>query len=136
MALSRDGKKVLDASSGGRTAVRLGPGIRILYGSDVAGPFDDLVNAPEVDTDGDLLDDFVEQSLGTCASHTRTAPGVNCSAIADTRDTDGDGLMDGWEVTGFHSGWYNITGGQYLPLHEWGANRGTKTCSPKSIFAA
>ena len=122
VAVSPDGKRVLDVSSGNRTAVRLGPGVQIFYGSDLVGPFRDLVNAPEIDTDGDILDDFVEHQLDTCASRTDTAAGVDCRTIADTRDTDGDGLMDGWEVTGFHSGWYNIPGGQYLPLHEWGAN--------------
>ena len=38
--------------------------------------------------------------------------GVNCAAIADTRDTDGDGLWDSWEVMGVN--------GQALPA--WGAN--------------
>lgn len=122
LVLSRDGSRVLDASSGNRTAVRLWPGARVIYGSDSIGPFHDLVNAPEIDTDGDLLDDSVEQQLGTCPSRTGTAPGVDCGTIADTRDTDGDGLMDGWEVLGFHSPWYVIPGGQYLPLQEWGAD--------------
>jgi hypothetical protein len=122
LVLSRDGNRVLDASTGSRTAVRLGPGVRVLYGSDRFGPFHDLVNAPESDSDGDLLEDSVEQTLGTCASRTATVVGVDCRTVADTRDTDGDGLMDGWEVMGFHSPWYVVPGGQYLPLQEWGAD--------------
>ena len=121
LALATDGR-ILDMSSGQRTAVRLGPGGRVIYGSDIVGPFRDLVNAPEIDSDGDQLDDHVEQWVGTCASRTGTAPGVNCQTVADTRDTDGDGLLDGWEVMGFRPAAYGVASNDYLPLHEWGAD--------------
>lgn len=121
LALAANGT-IRDMSSGQRTAVRLEPGQKILYGSDVAGEFGDLVNAPEIDSDGDLLDDYVEQLLGTCASRTRSAPGVDCRTVADTRDTDGDGLLDGWEIIGFRPAIYGVPSNEYLPLHEWGAD--------------
>ena len=64
------------------------------------------------DADGDGLGDALENALGTCASRSTSVAGINCAAIADTRDTDGDGLWDSWEIMGVN--------GQALPA--WGAN--------------
>jgi hypothetical protein len=57
----------------------------------------------------------LESALGTCATRTSTAPGVSCAAIADPRDTDGDGISDGLEAA------VGI-GGDDLPLPLWGAD--------------
>jgi hypothetical protein len=54
-----------------------------------------------------------------------TAPGVKCAQIADTRDTDGDGLRDGWEVLGYDAWWQDANGTwhqDYLPLPAWGSD--------------
>jgi hypothetical protein len=64
------------------------------------------------DSDGDGLGDRLEGVLGTCAHRSASVAGVNCAAIADPRDTDGDGLWDSWEVFGVN--------GQALPT--WGAD--------------
>jgi hypothetical protein len=65
------------------------------------------------DADRDGLGYELESALGTCATRTSTAPGVSCAAIADPRDTDGDGISDGLEVG---------IGGDDLPLPLWGAD--------------
>lgn len=73
------------------------------------------------DSDGDGLSDQLEAAHGTCASRTSSVPGVNCHVIADPRDTDGDGLLDGWEVLGK---WATNSQNQpvFLDLPKWGAN--------------
>ena len=80
------------------------------------------------DADGDGLGYELERALGTCSSRLSTAPGVNCSAIADRRDTDGDGISDGLEVRGLRrppvvAGAAAIgIGGDDLALPLWGAD--------------
>ena len=80
------------------------------------------------DADGDGLGFELERALGTCSSRLSTAPGVNCSAIADRRDTDGDGISDGLEVRGLRrppvvAGAAAIgIGGDDLALPLWGAS--------------
>jgi len=64
----------------------------------------DAANAGH-DNDGDGLGFALEQALGTCASHLGTVVGPDgqvfaCADAVDTRDTDGDGLRDDWEVRG------------------------------------
>lgn len=92
-----------------------GPIVRDHRGSSL--PPNDVAN----DTDGDGLGDQLEAALGTCASKTSSVAGVNCNAIADPRDTDGDGLLDGWEVLGKRA-----TNSQnkpvFLDLPKWGAD--------------
>lgn len=80
-----------------------------------------LPNDVANDTDGDGLGDQLEAALGTCASKTSSVPGVKCDVIADTRDTDGDGLLDGWEVLGK---WATNSQNKpvFLDLPRWGAD--------------
>lgn len=80
-------------------------------------PPNDVAN----DTDGDGLGDQLEAALGTCASKTSSVAGVNCNEIADPRDTDGDGLLDGWEVLGK---WATNSQNKpvFLDLPKWGAD--------------
>jgi len=80
-------------------------------------PPNDVAN----DTDGDGLGDQLESSLGTCASKTSSVAGVNCHGIADPRDTDGDGLLDGWEVLGKWAT-NNQNSRVFLDLPKWGAD--------------
>ncbi|MEO6456244.1 MAG: hypothetical protein ABIN97_19360 [Ginsengibacter sp.] len=68
------------------------------------------------DHDKDGLGIELEKELGTCPSRSGSAKGFDCSSIADARDTDGDGLPDGWEVLGRS----DVTPFQSLPL--WGAD--------------
>jgi len=65
------------------------------------------------DSDGDGLGDLLEAELGTCVSQQQVALG-ECGGqhTTNARDTDGDGLEDGWEVLG--------TGVQRFPA--WGAD--------------
>ncbi|MBM2620620.1 hypothetical protein JIG36_34480 [Actinoplanes sp. LDG1-06] len=66
----------------------------------------------QTDEDGDGLTREVEAAAGTCSSRTASAPGVDCAALADPRDTDGDGISDRMELVGTPS----------LPLPSWGAD--------------
>jgi Metallo-peptidase family M12B Reprolysin-like len=68
----------------------------------------------ELDNDG--LGKELEADLGTCAVKTDVVPGVRCDQIADSRDTDGDGLPDGAETLGRRVGFETLS----LPL--WGAS--------------
>ncbi|MSU34361.1 MAG: hypothetical protein EXS36_04495 [Pedosphaera sp.] len=73
------------------------------------------------DPDHDGLGHELEIQLGTCDSLTGFATGpdgvpFNCRLATDPRDTDGDGISDGWEVLGRRDMWPH----QALPL--WGAN--------------
>lgn len=57
------------------------------------------------DLDGDGLGSELEAALGTCSTLSGFATGpdgnaFDCSLAADARDTDGDGIRDGWEVLG------------------------------------
>lgn len=57
------------------------------------------------DPDGDGLGSELEAALGTCSVLSGFARGpdgnaFDCSLAADARDTDGDGISDGWEVLG------------------------------------
>ncbi len=55
---------------------------------------------PGHDPDGDGLGTLLERTLGTCYAASVVVRGLHCSAVADPRDTDGDGIPDGWEVLG------------------------------------
>ena len=94
---------------------RLGPLVGLAA---TAGPVRLLRNDGALfghDADRDGLGYELESALGTCATRTSTAPGVSCAAIADPRDTDGDGISDGLEAgVGI--------GGDDLPLPLWGAD--------------
>lgn len=68
------------------------------------------------DGDADGLGLELERDLNTCRVRGGTAGSFDCSTIADARDTDGDGISDGWEVLGRRDG----TPHQALPL--WGAD--------------
>jgi hypothetical protein len=69
------------------------------------------------DPDHDGVGTELESSIGTCSSLSGIAGGnFECSRALDPRDTDGDGISDGWEVLGRGG----VTPNQSLPL--WGAN--------------
>jgi hypothetical protein len=128
---------VLDASGGAIVGHVAGARTRLprgaprsgvaLYGArdSAAGPLRVLRNDAGTDTDGDGLGNALEAALGTCAAASGSVAGVECRDLADPRDTDGDGLWDGWEVLGYDATW--IVEGtrlvrQYLPLPAWGAD--------------
>ncbi len=72
------------------------------------------------DPDHDGLGFELERALGTCSTLTEQPIGPDgigweCSLSADARDTDGDGLTDGWEVFGKRDATVR------LPLVVWGA---------------
>ncbi|QMU30413.1 T9SS type A sorting domain-containing protein [Adhaeribacter radiodurans] len=68
------------------------------------------------DPDQDGLGTELETELGSCSFRSGFAKGFDCRLVADPRDTDGDGISDGWEVLGRS----DITPTQ--PLPKWGAN--------------
>jgi hypothetical protein len=68
------------------------------------------------DADGDGLGDDLEAELQTCSSLSGYAGEFDCSLAADPRDTDGDGISDGWEVLGRQDML------PHQPLPAWGAN--------------
>jgi len=71
------------------------------------------------DSDNDGLGDDLEAALGTCPDHYPSActiPGAEPELVANTRDTDGDGLSDGDEVFGVDDSAHP----QYLS--RWGAD--------------
>jgi hypothetical protein len=52
------------------------------------------------DSDGDGLGYLLEAQTKTCARSTDSYGAFVCSSAADLRDTDSDGISDGWEVLG------------------------------------
>jgi hypothetical protein len=68
------------------------------------------------DADGDGLGDDLEAEFQTCSSLSGYAGEFDCSLAADPRDTDGDGISDGWEVLGRQDML------PHQPLPAWGAN--------------
>jgi Bacterial TSP3 repeat len=79
------------------------------------------VNLPSHDSDGDGLGNEVEAEIGTCSAlsgivYGKDSVDYDCSTAADARDTDGDGISDGWEFLGRN--YFNDA--QPLPL--WGAD--------------
>jgi len=71
---------------------------------------------PLQDDDGDGLGDELEAALGTCPLRAGTVQGFSCLNVRDPRDTDGDGISDGWEVLGRS----DLMPHQPLPM--WGAD--------------
>ena len=76
------------------------------------------------DQDNDGLGNELENALGTCSGQSESvrpsddedAREFECSLAIDTRDTDGDGISDGWEVLGRG----DLLPNQPLPM--WGAD--------------
>lgn len=68
------------------------------------------------DTDNDGLGRELENEIGTCTQLNGFANNFDCSTATDARDTDGDGIPDGWEFLGR----YDMLPHQTLP--KWGAN--------------
>ena len=100
-----DGLKILQRGVGHHTSVSppSTQDVLAVYATNspsVTGPLRVYRNDTGHDSDGDGLGDELEAALGTCASNTGSVAGANCDEIADPRDTDGDGLQDGWEVLG------------------------------------
>ena len=76
---------------------------------------------PAHDTDGDHLGRELEAAAGTCDSPLVDVAGVDCGALADRGDTDGDGLSDDLELVGARRP--GATGAlENLALPRWGAN--------------
>jgi hypothetical protein len=75
---------------------------------------DYLVN----DTDDDDLGNSLESEILLCNGvETTTVDGFDCTELADTKDTDGDGLLDTWELLGRR----HTSLGFDQPLAYWGA---------------
>lgn len=68
------------------------------------------------DTDKDGLGIELEAEIGTCSSRNGFAKNFDCNLAVDPRDTDGDGISDGWELLGRR----DVQPHQPLPL--WGAD--------------
>jgi hypothetical protein len=69
------------------------------------------------DGDFDGLGIELEAAIGTCASRWSTnVPGFDCQSVADARDTDGDGISDGWELLGRKDML------PHQPLPKWGSD--------------
>jgi Right handed beta helix region len=81
------------------------------------------VALPGRDPDGDGLGSELEKAIGTCSTQSldEVVYGFSCFQIRDARDTDGDGIGDGWEFLGRD---YIIAPGahQSVPIPLWGAN--------------
>ena len=70
------------------------------------------------DPDGDGLGSLLEYEILLCNGlDPRTADGLDCTGLADTRDTDGDGIRDDWELLGRR----DPSLGADQPLAYWGA---------------
>lgn len=68
------------------------------------------------DPDRDGLGVELERQLQTCSSATDSFGAFTCDRVVDLRDTDGDGISDGWEVLGRDFG--NV----YVALPTWGSD--------------
>ena len=68
------------------------------------------------DPDGDGLGTELEREIGTCSTLSGFAGNFDCSSATDARDTDGDGISDGWEYLGRYDR------SPVQPLPKWGAN--------------
>lgn len=121
LELSDDERTVLQSASGASTRVQLMGGTHVIYGSDVGGRLSVYLNDNQ-DTDSDGLSDDLEREIGTCVSQEDSRPDLNCATIPDVRDTDEDGLWDGWEVLGYDAARHGVANGALLPLPMWGAD--------------
>jgi hypothetical protein len=127
--IGQNGEKILKRNAGTRTSVSP-PSTQSLLAvfatnsPSAAGPLRVYRNDAGQDSDNDGLGNELEVQLGTCASKTGSVAGANCNELADARDTDGDGLQDGWEVLGkdysYQEG--NTTVRGHLTLPNWGSN--------------
>jgi hypothetical protein len=77
------------------------------------------VNLPGADPDRDGLGTQLERQLKTCSVATDLSDSFPCDSehVADLRDTDGDGISDGWEVLG-----RQFSSEVYVALPTWGSN--------------
>ncbi|MCI0400803.1 MAG: hypothetical protein L0Z68_05830 [Gammaproteobacteria bacterium] len=88
------------------------------------------VNLSGHDPDKDGLGTELETALGSCSSLSGIATGpdgskFDCRKATDPRDTDGDGISDGWEVLGREYVYQtapNVRKHEYLKLPLWGAD--------------
>jgi len=127
--IGQNGEKILKRSAGTRTSVSppSTQGLLAVFAARnplATGPLRAYRNDVGQDSDSDGLGNELEAQLGTCASKTGSVAGANCNELADARDTDGDGLQDGWEVLGrdykYQEG--NTTVSGHLTLPNWGSN--------------
>lgn len=78
------------------------------------------------DPDGDGLGSGLERQLKTCSAVTDSFDAFTCNRVTDLRDTDGDGISDGWEVLGrdynpeFPLPFFGPI--DYVAVPTWGAN--------------
>ena len=106
-----------------RSGTGTGGGVRFSLGTSAAsflvsgsGPTRVVVNDASSDTDGDGLGNRVENELGTCSGANAFGGSFDCSLAKTPKDTDGDGISDGFEVIGKRDQQPH----QLLP--QWGAN--------------
>jgi hypothetical protein len=80
------------------------------------------VALPEHDPDGDGAMNSRPPSE-PCSVRAGIRGGFNCACAADARDTDGDGISDGWEVSGRRL-YLRLSPPMfdYVPLPKWGAD--------------
>lgn len=109
-------------TDGGVSAPLLVGNLRIVVGApspSSAGPIRLIRNDARLrghDRDEDGLGKELERELGTCDVAAGGADGFDCARVTDARDTDGDGILDRWEVLGRR----DLRPHQPLPL--WGAD--------------
>ncbi len=127
---SADGLDILSRAAGRTTRLPLpqGRNVQLVYGTRLPAadaPITVYRNDAGHDSDGDGLGDALEFALGTCGSTSGSVAGVECRDIPDPRDTDGDGLWDGWEVLGRDTVYTNPAGARVhedVALPAWGAD--------------
>lgn len=121
--LSADGLQIQKRARGPVTTMPITSGFVVYAGTNARANGRVVVyrNDRAHDSDADGLGDQLERVLGTCAQPIiDEVVSVNCEDAVDARDTDGDGLWDGWEVLGKT---YVVNGiSQVVPLPTWGSN--------------
>ena len=108
--------EVPDGFFGGRTMLI---GVRPADADKPMRVYRNDVKLPGADPDGDGLGTELERQLNTCSVATDVLDAFPCNSdhVLDLRDTDGDGISDGWEVLG-----RDFSPSVYVALPTWGSN--------------